>query len=62
MPSMWIGAILRHIDFPDEQIEQLTCMIEEQIRPFSPAVDLLCTIPGIQRRGAECIIGEIGAE
>jgi transposase len=59
---LWVGAILRHIDFLDEQIEQLTGMIEEQIRPFAPAVELLCTITGIQRRGAECIIGEIGAD
>jgi transposase len=59
---LWIGAILRHIDFLDEQIERLTVMIEEQIRPFAPAVELLCTIPGIQRRGAECVIGEIGAD
>ena len=59
---LWVGAILRHIDFLDEQIEQLTEMIEEQIRPFAPAVDALCTIPGIQRRGAECIIGEIGVD
>jgi transposase len=59
---LWIGAILRHIDFLDEQIEQLTGMIEEQIRPFAPAVQLLCTIPGIQRRGAEAIVGEIGVD
>jgi len=59
---LWIGAILRHIDFLDAQIEQLTVMIEEQIRPFDAAVELLCTIPGIQRRGAECVIGEIGAD
>ena len=59
---LWIGAILRHIDFLDEQIDQLSAMIEEQIRPFAPAVELLCTITGIQRRGAECIIGEIGVD
>ena len=59
---LWIGAILRHIDFLDEQIEQLTGMIAEQIRPFDPAVQLLCTIPGIQHRGAQCIIGEIGTD
>ena len=59
---LWIGAILRHIDFLDEQIEQLTVMIEEHIRPFELAVELLGTIPGIQRRGAECIIGEIGTD
>jgi transposase len=60
--ALWVGAILAHIDFLDEQIDQLTQMIEEQIRPFAPAVELLCTIPGIQRRGAECIIGEIGVD
>jgi transposase len=59
---LWIGAILRHIDFLDEQIEQLTGMIAEQIRPFDPAVELLCTITGIQRRGAEAIVGEIGVD
>ena len=59
---LWVGAILRHIDFLDEQIEQLGVMIEEHIRPFDLAVELLCTIPGIQRRGAECIIGEIGTD
>ena len=48
--------------FLDEQIDQLTGMIEEQIRPFAPAVELLCTMTGIQHRGAECIIAEIGAD
>jgi transposase len=37
-------------------------MIEEKIRPSALAVELLCTIPGIQHRGARCIIGEIGAD
>src|ERR671922_503774 len=35
---LWIGSILRHIDFLDEQIEQLSTAIEEQIHPFCPAV------------------------
>jgi transposase len=29
---LWVGAMLRHIDFLDEQIEQLTGMIAEHIR------------------------------
>ena len=33
--ALWIGAILAHIDFLDEQIERLTDAIEEQIRPFA---------------------------
>jgi transposase len=59
---LWIGQILRHIDFLDEQIQQLSTAIEEQIRPFWPAVELLCTITGIQQRGAECVIAEIGTD
>src|SRR5215203_3593083 len=50
---LWIGAILAHIDFLDEQIARLSAMIEEHIRPFASAVELLCTITGIQRRGAQ---------
>jgi transposase len=60
--ALWIGAILAHIDFLDDQIDRLSDAIEEQIRPFAAAVELLCTIVGIQRRGAECILAEIGTD
>jgi transposase len=60
--ALWVGAILAHIDFLDEQIDRLSDAIEEQIGPFAPAVELLCTTVGIQRRGAESVIGEIGAD
>jgi transposase len=59
---LWIGSILRHIDFLDEQIQSLSAAIEEQIRPFWPAVELICTMTGFQQRGAECVIAEIGAD
>ena len=32
--ALWIGAILAHIDFLDEQIDRLSDAIEEQIAPF----------------------------
>jgi transposase len=60
--ALWIGAILAHVDFLNEQIDRLTDAIEEQLRPFAPAVELLCTVVGIQRRGAQCILAEIGAD
>jgi transposase len=60
--ALWIGAILNHIDFLDEQISSLSEAIEEEIRPFGPVVELLCSIPGIAHRGAECIIAEIGVD
>ena len=60
--ALLLGAILAHLDFLDEQIELLSTAVEEQIRPFWPAVRLLCTIPGVQQRTAELIIAEIGTD
>ena len=60
--AVWIGAILEHIDFLDGQIAALTDAIGEQIAPFEQAVELLCMIPGVQRRTAEVIIAEIGVD
>ncbi len=60
--AVWIGAILAHIDFLDEQIASLTETIGEQIAPSTPAAELLCTIPGVQRRTAEVIVSQIGVD
>ncbi len=60
--AAWIGSIRAHVDFLDEQISGLTDAIGEQIAPFTQAVDLLCTIPGVQRRTAALIKDEIGVD
>jgi transposase len=60
--ALWIGAILAHIDFLDRQIERLTDAIGEQIKPLALAVELLCTVTGVQSRAAEVIISEIGGD
>ena len=60
--AVWIGAILAHLDFLDGQIASLSEAIGEQIAPFERAVELLCTIPGVQRRTAEVIVAEIGVD
>jgi transposase len=60
--AVWIGAILAHVDFLDEQIERLSDAIEEQIAPFESAVELLSSTPGVQRRTAEVIVAEIGTD
>jgi transposase len=60
--ALIVGQILAHLDFLDEAIERLSVAIEEQIAPFARAVELLCTIPGVQRRTAEVLIAETGGD
>jgi len=60
--ALVVSSILAHLDFLDEQIERLSEAIEQAIAPFANAVELLCTIPGVQRRTAEVIVAEIGVD
>jgi transposase len=60
--ALIVGQLLAHLDFLDEAIERLSEAIEDEIRPFEPAVELLCTIPGVQRRTAEVVIAETGGD
>jgi transposase len=60
--ALVVGQILAHIDFLDESIERLSGAIEAQIAPLGAAVELLCTIPGVERRAAEVLIAETGGD
>jgi len=60
--ALLVGSILAHLDFLDEQIERLSEAIEEQLRPFRPAVELLRSLDGIETRTAENILAEIGID
>jgi transposase len=60
--ALLVGAILAHLDFLDEQIELLSEAIGEQLAPFAAALELLCSIPGVQRRSAENVLAEIGLD
>ncbi|HZL05268.1 MAG TPA: IS110 family transposase [Coriobacteriia bacterium] len=60
--ALLVGAILAHLDFLDEQIELLSEAIGEALAPFAAEVELLCSIPGVQRRTAENVLAEIGLD
>jgi transposase len=60
--ALMVGKILAHVDYLDESIAELSADIERVIAPFSEEVKLLDTIPGVNRRLAETIIAEIGAD
>jgi transposase len=57
-----LATQLRHIDFLDAEIADLSSEIEERMRPFEPAIALADGIPGIGRRTAEAILAEIGTD
>lgn len=60
--ALMVGKILAHIDYLDESICELGAEVERVIAPFSDEVELLDTIPGVNRRTAETLIAEIGAD
>ena len=60
--ALLVSSILAHLDFLDEQIERLSEAIEEQLRPFAPAVELLRSVDGIETRTAQNILAEIGVD
>jgi transposase len=46
----------------EKQIEAINAEVEERMRPFQPALDLMDQIPGIAQHGAEQIIAEVGVD
>jgi transposase len=60
--ALLVGEVLSLLDHLDESIERLSVEIERVIAPFAAERDRLCTAPGIDRRMAEAIIGEIGVD
>jgi transposase len=60
--TLIVSHQLAHIDYLDEAIASLSERIDEVIAPFAQKVALLDTIPGVDKRTAELLIAEIGAE
>ena len=57
-----LEQILIHLDFLDEQIGKVSQEVATRVTPFQKQVELLCTIPGVERRTAQNIIAEIGVD
>lgn len=60
--ALVVGEILAHLDYLDEAIERVSARIEEVIASFAIARELLCGIPGVDRRLAEAIVAEVGVD
>ena len=57
-----VSQILAHVDYLDEAIGVVSGRLDEALVPFQPAITVLLSIPGIQRRTAEVVIAEIGTD
>jgi transposase len=57
-----LATLLEQLRFFETQIDRLDQRIAEKSRPFEPALERLCTIPGVGRRTAENLLAEVGPD
>lgn len=51
-----------HLDYVTKSIAELDEKLDKLVKPYESAVNLLCTIPGVNRASAITIISEIGTD
>jgi transposase len=57
-----VTQLLAHLDYLDELIETVSAQVDVVIAPFAEEVARLDTIPGVNKRTAEVIVAELGAD
>ena len=57
-----IRLVHAHMDYITSTISDIDSMIDSLVKPYENAVQLLCTIPGVDRSSAISIISEIGTD
>jgi transposase len=57
-----MSQLLAHVDYLDEAIQGASAQIETLMAPFASEIERLDTIPGVNRRTAEVLIAETGAD
>ena len=57
-----IVELLAHLDSLDDGIQRLDAEIGQRYRPFEPEIQLIDTIPGVNRKTAEVFLAEAGTD
>jgi transposase len=58
-----LGMLMEQVEFLEAQVAKLAARIKEVLpRPFEEAIARLDTIPGVDRKAAEVIVAEMGAD
>ena len=54
-----INLVRQHIDYLSTMLNGIDAIIDDLVKPYEEQIDLLCTIPGINRNSAITILSEI---
>ena len=57
-----MNVIQEHIDYLDKSIKTVREIIDSIIAPYESTINLLCSVPGVDRKSAITIISEIGTD
>lgn len=57
-----IKIVREHHDFIEKMIARVDARVDEMVARYESEINLLCTIPGIDRNSAVTIISEVGAD
>ncbi|WP_214626553.1 IS110 family transposase [Paenibacillus agaridevorans] len=57
---MMLGMHIDHLSYIERQLEKVESEIDQFLKPYLPSMELLITIPGIQKDAAAVILAEIG--
>jgi transposase len=60
--GLLLKQILAHIDFLEQQMQELLSEIEARMTPYKEFFDLLTTLPGLQLLTALTILSEVGTD
>jgi hypothetical protein len=60
--ALLVRLAMAHLEQLERSIAELDAQVDRVLAPFAEARDRLDTITGVDKRAAECIIAEIGAD
>ena len=60
--ALLLSHILSHLDYREEAIGELSLELERRLAPFQHELELLRSIPGVERRTAEAMLAELGPD
>ena len=60
--ALLLSHILSHLDYLEEAVGELSEEIERRLAPFGRELELLRSIPGVERRTAEAMLAELGPD